>query len=208
LGVIKGSIVKQFSLICALALSGLAIPASATLMLVPYTVGLLPQPPASVLPGKLTSNAYVYLFLEQQHVTLTSPLAVDITMPGTYTMRTQLITGQIAAGTVVNSYFLHANPVNAKTEFLNQVMTFSTDELIIGIMAVSPTMASGVPVVGLAGTTYNGSAAGNGLKLATAGKDTIQISADQHTLTFSEQLKQGALTEFRIITTTVPVNTP
>jgi len=200
--------VKNFILICTLALSAVAIPASASLELMPYTVGLLSRPPASVLAGALYSNNYIFVFLERQHVTLASPLAVDITTPGTYTMNTQLINGQIPAGTVVNSYFLHTNPINSKAEFLNQVITFSSDELVIGIMAASATMAAGVPTVGMPTTTYNGSPAGNALKLAPQGKDMIQISTDQHTITFSEQLKRGVLTEFRIITTTVPVNTP
>lgn len=199
---------KNLILIGTLALSALAIPASASLELLPYTVGLLSQPPASVLSGALYSNSYIFMFLEKQHVTLANPLAVDITTPGTYTMNTQLINGQIPAGTVVNSYFLHANPINSKVEFLNQVITFSPDELVIGIMAASATMAAGVPTVGIPTTTYNGAPAGNALKLAPQGKDMIEISADQHTITFSEQLKRTVLTEFRIITTTVPMNNP
>ena len=193
--------------ICALALVTFAIRGSATLntMTTP-SMGLLPQPPASLLRGQLFSQEYIFVFLEQQHVTLTAPLAVDVTLPGTYTMRSQLMPTTIPAGTVVNSYYVHANPMNQSITFGTNSIGFTTDESVIGVMLGGPTLAGGVPAVGIPETIYNTANSGNGFKLAAAGTgDTITISADQHTITFFEESKQKAITEFRIITTTVPV---
>ena len=59
--------------------------------------------PVSVEEGELESDAAIQAFPEQQGVVLTAPLAVDLTTPGTYGTPTS--PGNIAAGTVVNSYF-------------------------------------------------------------------------------------------------------
>jgi hypothetical protein len=202
--------VKKFSLLCCLTALCCAVPAHATLESIPPAIGLLPYPPASVLPGKLTSNTYIFMFLEKQNVTLTSPLSVDITAPGvTYTKRGQITSGlTIPAGTMVNSYYLHTNPASGSLTFTGEAIGFSTDEIVIGVMISSPTLASGVPVVGESQTTYNGAGAQNGLHLAPLGEDSIEISTDQHTVTLTEVLKSTSITEIRLITQIVPMIIP
>ncbi len=198
---------KRFLFTSVFSLLAMALPGSATLLTLSGNVGIIAHPP-SLLPGALYSQQYIFLILEQQQIVLGAPLAVDFTAPGTYNMLSQLVPGTIPAGTLVNSYYLHADPINHKVLFSNQFMSFSSDELIIGVMVNSPTLASGVPQVGLATTTYNGPTANNGFRFNAVPVNFIQISADQHTVTFTEQLKQTALMEFRVITTTVPVITP
>ncbi len=195
---------KQITLVGVLALLSFAVPAHATLETISYAIGLLPMPPASLLRGKLTSNTYIFLFLEQQGVTLTSPLAVDITAPGTYTTTSQLPGGlTIPAGTKVNSYYLHANPASGQLTFTAEAIGFSTDEIVIGVELIPPDLAVGVPVVGLSATTYNGPKAKNGLHLSPNGTDSITISSDQHTVTVNEKLAATTVTEFRLITQVV-----
>src|SRR4051812_41013073 len=66
-------------------------------------IQLLPTAPPSVMPTALESATNMFAFNEQQHVTLTSAVDVNITQPGTYTNGTPLTPGTIAAGTLVNS---------------------------------------------------------------------------------------------------------
>ncbi len=196
---------KKLSLFCGLAVLCFTAPAHATLETISPAIGLLPNPPASVQPGKLTSNTYVFLFLEKQNVTLAAPLNVDITAPGTYSQRNQLTTGlQIPAGTVVNSYFLHANPASGTLTFTGEALGFSPDEIVIGVMIGPPNLAAAVPVVGSPRTSYNGPSSQNGLHIAPQGKDSIIISSDQHTVTLTEMLKSTTITEVRLITQIVP----
>ncbi|MBS1714586.1 MAG: PEP-CTERM sorting domain-containing protein [Armatimonadetes bacterium] len=73
---------------------------------------------------------------ETQNVTLTSGLAVDVTMPGTYFSIGGLTPGVIAAGTVVNSHTLYFDPVGGSVS-----AGFQFDGTILGVVLIDDPVA-------------------------------------------------------------------
>jgi hypothetical protein len=196
----------------ALAVVPLAIPAHATIVTSSYEVGYLVKPPASVVPGALRNNSFLNMFSEVFGFKLTSPLAVDINTPNVvYDQRTQITTGaQIPEGTVLNSYYVHANVAGSNIiKFVDQYIGFSEEEQVLGVMVLAPTIEAANPIVGAPGTTYDTTLAGIGLHLEPTGKDFIVLqpattAAPANTVTFREYVSPASVTDFRIITTIVP----
>src|SRR5690349_11954064 len=113
---------------------------------------VLISPPPSVNFNQLQSDTQQFAFNEQQHVTLSSSLPVDITVPGTYDDDADLTPGSIAAGTVVNSQFVHCD--NATQGVHQQIEGFiQTDTDILGIAVLAPALDA-TDVLGAPGTQY------------------------------------------------------
>ena len=122
----------------ALAASWLwAGPATAGIISTTGQINVLPTPPASVVMGHLQSNANIFAFTEQTDLKLSGAVAVDITSPGTYNSNASLTPGSISAGTLVDSYFLHSDPVNNNTMY-DASVTFSTP--ILGVVVLSTSL--------------------------------------------------------------------
>ncbi len=123
----KHGIVKFVSV-----MTGLLVTAG-PLQAVPVSVSgdfALIAPPASVMPGALESSTTGWAFAEQQNVRLASDLMVDALLPGG-------AAGAITAGTTINSFFLHFDPLGdsnaaADVETVTGSLTFSTP--IIGVI--------------------------------------------------------------------------
>src|SRR5262245_11784885 len=89
-------------------------------------------PPAAVAQSStLGNNTTNWAWDEQQGVTLSSGIRVDITAPGNYESTAALTAGTIPAGTVVDSHFFHADRINngTTTITLTGTLTFPTDIL-------------------------------------------------------------------------------
>ena len=72
--------------------------------------------PPSVLQGVFESPSAIVAFNERQGVTLASSLAVDITSAGVYDQLSDIHPSTLAAGTAVDSHFVHAdNTTNGAT---------------------------------------------------------------------------------------------
>jgi hypothetical protein len=155
-------------------------PASAGIIHTTGQVDLLSSPPASVKAGKLQSNTDAFAFTEQTGLTLKTAVNVDITSPGTYKSVASLTPGTIAAGTPVESYFLHSDPPNNNSMYDGSV-TFSTP--ILGLIVLSATLSSSDAQLGATGTAYPSNDTGRGLEL-TNGQDFVTLSSDRETLTF------------------------
>lgn len=137
--------------------------------------------PASVLQGALESDTQIQLFGEQGGVTLSAGATADITNPGTYSNAASLTTGTIPAGTKVDSYYLHSDPVGISSnvvQLLSGGVTFPTN--VLGVVILDPSLTASNPALGVAGTQYP--TTGRGLTLGSP-TDTVILSADQRTLT-------------------------
>ena len=74
---------------------------------------LIAAPPDVRVNIGLESDTLAPFFVERQDFTLPSGIAVNITKPGTYASNASLTPGTIAAGTLIDSYYLHTDPVGA-----------------------------------------------------------------------------------------------
>jgi hypothetical protein len=160
------------------------------------------SPPPSVKPGHLTSNTDIFTFQEQSRLSLPTSVAVDITSAGTYESVASLTPGTIAAGTLVQSYFLHTDTASGSQMYDGSV-TFSTP--ILGVMVLSATLSNSDSTLGASGTTYPTGDSERGLELS-ADQDHVTLSSDLSTLTV-HFFTHGNVDEVRILTA-APVPEP
>ncbi|MFC1526215.1 T9SS type A sorting domain-containing protein [Candidatus Latescibacterota bacterium] len=110
-------------------------------------------------PEDLTLNAYensdsIRVFRERDGYTLPADLKVNfLAWPGTYTNYgpEPLSPMIIPAGTVINSYFLHADPVGTASATLSGSLIF--DEMILGVI-LQAHLLNASDGLGVAGTVY------------------------------------------------------
>ncbi len=172
-------------------------PAAARLTGSSGDVQVLNQPPPSVVPEALTSDDQAFVFEERRCATLAANLPVDVLNPtGTYGDTTAQ-PGVIPAGTQVDSYYVHFDqPGTAGTESVTGTLTF--DQPVLGIIFLTPTLNATDAAVGAPGTTYP-AGANTTFRGYEGPSDTVQVSADRRTVTFSATV--GAYQdELRIIT--------
>ena len=182
--------------------------------------------PPSVVKGVDQNSAAVNFFAEQQNVTVPGApaLQADIVppaaFPATYATVASLpaaATGvTIPAGTKVDSFYVHTEPVGATTTPYTGTIRF--DQPILGVM-IQWTAQGGPPgpttldssdaVLGNVGTTYVGAhpVPSRGLELPVGGHDDQITLVDAHTLSF-HFLTSTETDDFRIVTAAAPAGAP
>lgn len=151
--------------------------------------------PASVEFGALESDTTMQAFDEQQGVTLGSDLKVDITGPGTYDDQTDLTPGTIPAGTLINSQFVHSDPVDHHHVQLEGTITTDTDILGIAILQRS---LDDSDFLGAPGTIYPTGQFGRRFNLETQ-DDFIIEQIDKRTVVIHSDVREH-VDQVRVIT--------
>jgi hypothetical protein len=175
-----------------------ALPAYADLFSSTGSVSVIAPPASVVVNSGLESNTLTYFFTEQRDLVLPSDVAVNITTPGTYNSNGSLTPGTIAAGTKVDSYYLHTDPVGQPSTGINYVGSVTFDTPILGVIVLDAQFNASNGLLGAAGTLY--SASGQGLELGSAaGDDSVALSIDGETLSYNLETSTAA-DDIRIIT--------
>jgi hypothetical protein len=186
------------------------------------TTNLIQFPGTSLYQNStFQSDTSMYsLYEATNYVVGKSGLKVDLNAPGTYTTTalntdpTQAGKYSISAGTAINSYFIHFNPIDpffTSTQVnLKASLTFDSTEKILGIMTSIPSLSASNASVGLAGITYNPSTFG---EFGLDNKSDIlkwTLNADgSTTLDLNLYVGKNALDEVRVITSgAAPVPEP
>ncbi|MFQ5847729.1 MAG: PEP-CTERM sorting domain-containing protein [Candidatus Methylomirabilales bacterium] len=192
---------------CVMGASLFAANAQATII---GTTGAVTEiaPPASVEVGALESDTVVSAFAESQNVSLSGNLLISFASPGTFTSNSPFPGGSILSGTIVNSYFLHFDPVGEPTNLVTVTGTVTFNEKILGVIAESPKLLNSDPL-GASGTTYppdlSGLNANRGLEGSSqATLDTVTLSANLRTLSLDQLVATLAPDQIRVITQPVP----
>jgi len=156
-----------------LLLVGLVLLSSQAFATLISTTNLIPFPGTSLYQDStFESDTSMYLLYEATNYMVGgSGLKVDLNAPGTYTTTalntdpTQAGKYSISAGTAINSYFIHFNPIDpffGSTQVnLKASLTFDSTEKILGIMTSMPSLSASNALVGLAGITYHPSTFGD-----------------------------------------------
>ncbi len=165
-------------------------------------VDVLSTPPASLLNGHLQSNTTIFAFTERTDLTLSSALPVDVSTQGTYQKLSSLTPGTIAAGTMVDSYFLHSDPPNGNSTY-NASLTFSSP--ILGIIVLSSSLSSTDSILGAPGTVYPSKDGTRGLEFGKTEDYVVWVSGDTVDVQFHTH---SSIDEIRIITAASPVPEP
>jgi hypothetical protein len=180
----------------------MAAPAAAAISSVSGDVSVIGAP-ASTLEGDLESDTQIFLFAGQSQVTLASALTVDVTSAGTYDNNNLPPLGgsQIAAGSLVESYFINLD-VASGFQTLSGSVTFDSE--ILGVIVYTTTLEGGSDAdLGSPTTTYipAGSDDNRGLDF---GPDSITLSSDLMTLSFTLRDNQTRVDQIRVITVSTP----
>ena len=188
------------SLIIGLTLSvGAAIPSFAQIVSHSGQVAWLAIPPTSVVEGNHESNRFASIFVEQSGMYLPSSVQVDANGPGNYNHVSTLGNYTIAAGTYVQVYLLHTDPVGRPTVGLRYQGSITFAHKILGVQALKSTLDAHDALLGAVGTTYPGVPGDwRGWELPPD-SDIFSISADGKTLTF-DCTTFDAIDQLRIIT--------
>jgi hypothetical protein len=157
------------------------------------SVQIIPPPP-SVRPGALTSPDHFFAFYEGPGVTLSTPLHVDITTPGTYSNFNSLSPGVIPAGTEFNSTFIHSDHPGREV-IIDGFVTF--DAPILGVIVLTSSLNATDPILGHPGTLYpTGTDPERGYE---NDGDSVTLSADRRTLTLHVDVI-GPSDQLRVLT--------
>jgi len=141
------------------------------------------DPPATVALGAFESDTTISLFLERASLTLTANALVSIVGPGLYPPDLLTESGTVAAGMVVDTYFLHADQVGTTgTTPLTGSVTFDTDVLGIQTGNAGDGLVSQSNALGHPGTTYTPTTGAYELG-ACPSSDTVTLSPDRRTVT-------------------------
>lgn len=135
--------------------------------------------PSSVVEGATESNVEIKAFNEKQNLTLPVDIIVNIISPGTFDGIEDLAPGTITAGTIVNSHFLHLDPIGTETTTLSG--SISSDLEILGIIILDETLNNTDAILGLPDITYP-TDNDRGLELSPD-KDTVTLDANKGTIT-------------------------
>lgn len=158
--------------------------------------------PASVEVHNLESNSEIRLFNEVSGYTLQADMVVDISAPGFYDEFADLTPLTIGAGTTVDSYFLHFDPIALNWVRLRGSVTFDQD--VVGIIVRDPKLKDSNNILGASGTNY-GSWEYREYEL-NGSDDSITLSSDRRTVTV-ETYGGPAVDQLRVITSGEPKTT-
>lgn len=175
------------------------------------TAGSVAQipPPASVVLSALEHDTAARLFLEREAFLLPTTLSVDVTQPGPVDEAVQLTPGLVYAGTNVNSYLLHADPIGNGIPIKHYEGAITFNMRILGVIVNAVPLNQSDPVVGSLTTLYIPRNPDSGFEgpgypnRSLPVRDTLAISTDMRTLSFYLRV-ESRLDQIRIITAAVP----
>jgi len=136
------------------------------------------RPPASVVFNALESSTAIREFCEQKDYVLPNSVKTNISGPGYYDSFAKMSGGSISAGTHVNCYFLHFDPVGSTNATTSGRMNFNGD--ILGLICRDAELDGSDGVLGSPGTKYPTGQKSRGFE---SGAEIVSISSDRRTLT-------------------------
>lgn len=154
-------------------------------------------PGSAVANTSLESNTQARVFNELQNFTLSQAAAVNATTTGLFDAASDLTPGTIGIGTLVSSYYLHADPVGAGSVTFRYVGSVTFDADILGIVALNNELLA-TNFLGAPGTIYPVAGTVNGVDFPD-GTDSFTVSGDRRTLNFTLVAWAGA-DALRVIT--------
>ncbi|MHC4415272.1 MAG: PEP-CTERM sorting domain-containing protein [Planctomycetota bacterium] len=154
----------------------------------------IPAPP-SVMLDQFESASTIYAFDEVQGFTLTADVLVDASQSGTYSDPLQLTPATIPAGTFVNVYIVHFDPLGQTDTQVSGSVTFDQD--ILGIICMDATLDATDAQLGAPGTSYPTGTAHRELEL---GNDIFSIGPGMRTVTIDRYKTRTVMDQVRIIT--------
>jgi hypothetical protein len=169
------------------------------------SVNVIAEPTDAQL-NVITSATNAFAWNEQQGITLRAALRVDAVDPGQYDQTADLVNALIAAGTTVNSHYIHFDSPGSQVASVVGSVTFDQD--ILGVIATEvatdsdPGKLDESDFLG-APTLYPDGLVNRGLEFTSNGDgDRFTISADRRTVEFNLRISSPG--DFFRVVTAVP----
>ena len=182
-------------------------------------------PPPSVNLGADESNSQINVFQEMQNIALPGAVQADVVegagavFPQTYSTAASMpAPSNIASGTVVDSYYIHTEPVGNPVVGMHFNATIHFDRPIVGLFLQWADNVSNPPtagpltlnntdgVLGAGGVNYNTPPHnGRGMEFPPGGHDDIVTVVDAQTLSLSF-VTQSERDDLRVVTQGTPAN--
>ncbi len=187
----------------------------------------LTSPPPSVNLGADESNSQITVFQEKQNFALPGAVQADVVesagsaFPQTYnTAASMPAPSNIAAGTVVDSYYIHTEPVGNPVVGMHYTATIRFDRPIVGLFlqwvdnVSNPPLAGPLTlnntdgVLGVGGVNYNTPPHnGRGMEFPPGGHDDIVTVVNSQTLSLNF-VTQSERDDLRVVTQGTPAAAP
>jgi len=152
------------------------------------------KPPQSLVLH-VTENAKMVLYQERQNFVLPSSVSVDLSRPGTMMSGGTMSGGSVPAGTAVDCYLLHYDPVGPNGTQSNAHVSFAGK--ILGAIVLTSGLRQTDSLLGAPGTAYDQKAGARGME---AGAEIMTLSQDMRTLVVDRLVVTGCMEEARILT--------
>ena len=146
----------------------------------------------SVVPNETEDDSTMLMFQEQHSLVLPSALGCDLPSDAD---------GEVGAGTTVNAYFVHFDPVGRATKHFSASVVFPDEILCLAFSTKN--LEAGDAVVGRDDVVYPepGSASERGLEYP--GQDKVSVGADRRTLSV-ELTTSTSSDQLRVFTLAAP----
>jgi len=158
--------------------------------------------PASVVIGSqgvLESSTMIRTFQEQKNFVLPSSVQTNISGPGYYNSSGSLTPGSVGAGTRINCYFLHFDPVGSESAQVSGRMNFNGE--ILGIICLDAQLNASDPILGNPGTKYP---TGHGSRGFEMSQEIVTVSTDKRSLTINRFWSSSVGEQVRVIVSAKP----
>jgi len=159
------------------------------------------SPPSDLRADQFEDDDWAYLFIEHLNLILPADMVVNAISPGLYDQDADLGSFTIPAGTKVDVYLLHSDPVGNGPRDYSGSITFSNE--IIGVIARGRRLRLSDPVLGAPGVLYSQSDNYRGYELDTQPTEWFEIQSDRRTVIFSCRTT-NVVDELRIVTRSCP----
>jgi hypothetical protein len=169
----KRNVKKIIAVLMVVTLLLVALGGSTVLAGVSTTTGTIVSidPPASVVRGELESDSVMRLFQEQEDLELSGDVVVNIINDGTYDASSDPIgTETVPAGTWVDSYLLHMDPVGAPSNWVCIDGSVTFEEDIIGLILFNAQLEGSDGTLGYSATVYPASGTDAGRRVELPGE--------------------------------------
>ena len=117
--------------------------------------------PDTVVFNNHEDNDIIQMYVEQSNFTLPADLPTDMSTPGYSQNFTGGAGDTIPAGTVVDSYLLHYDPIGSTNSYAYD-QTFAFSGKILGIICKTSTLHNTDAIIGASGTSYPSSQGARG----------------------------------------------
>ncbi len=158
------------------------------------------RPPDSLKEGDLEHDTEIRAFREKTVFPLPADVDVNVSLPGTYQEEGDLTPATIPRNTIVNSYYVHVDPVGHNWQTYEGTIQFN--EEIIGIIIRDNELFVSQSILGVPNTMYPESEPGFDYN-----QDTLILDADQRTIELVFRAHDG-VDDIRVLTSAGELPTP